>query len=96
MLSSLRRIRFTELQLLITALLFFASGYLLTSLGSGNAVAGQSVAGLLRLLWPSSLPILLFVLVSLILAWRLAARRRAAAAAGGRPGRARPAAQRAA
>lgn len=71
MINSLKRIRFTELQLLITALLFFASGYLLTSLGSGTATTGQSVPGLLRLLWPSSLPILLFVLVSLILAWRL-------------------------
>lgn len=71
MLDKLRRIRFIELQLLLTALLFFASGYLLTSLRFVGADFDRSAGGLLSLLWPSSLPILLFVLVSLILAWRL-------------------------
>ncbi len=71
MLDKLRRIRFIELQLLITALLFFASGYLLTSLRFAGDEVDRTAQGLLRLLWPSSLPILLFVLVSFILAWRL-------------------------
>jgi cell division protein FtsW (lipid II flippase) len=71
MLAKLRRIRFTELQLLITALLFFASGYLLTSLPNAGAEVQRTTGGLLSLLWPSSLPILLFVVLSFILAWRL-------------------------
>lgn len=71
MLDKLRRIRFIELQLLLTALLFFASGYLLTSLRFVGAEFDRSAGGLLSLLWPSSLPIVLFVVVSFILAWRL-------------------------
>jgi cell division protein FtsW (lipid II flippase) len=71
MLANLRRIRFTELQLLITALLFFASGYMLTSLPRAGTEAQRTARDLLSLLWPSSLPILLFVLVSFILSWRL-------------------------
>lgn len=71
MLDKFRRIRFTELQLLVTALLFFASGYLLTSLGRPGATISNDARDLLGLLWPSSLPILLFVVISFILAWRL-------------------------
>lgn len=69
--ETLRRIRFTELQLLITALLFFASGYLLTSLRFVGEEFERTTGNLLGLLWPSSLPILLFVLISFILSWRL-------------------------
>jgi cell division protein FtsW (lipid II flippase) len=71
MLNRLRQIRFTELQLLLTALLFFASGYLLTSLRFVGVEFERTTGNLLGLLWPSSLPILLFVLISFILAWRL-------------------------
>lgn len=71
MLAKLHRIRFTELRLLITALLFFASGYLLTSLPRAGVAYLPTAQGLLELLWPSSLPILLFVVVSFILSWRL-------------------------
>lgn len=71
MLAKLRQIRFTELQLLITALLFFASGYVLTSLRFVGEEFQRTTGNLLSLLWPSSLPILLFVLISFILAWRL-------------------------
>lgn len=71
MFDQLRRIRFTELQLLITALLFFASGYLLASLSGLGTDQQQTARDLLGLLWPSSLPILLFVLISFILSWRL-------------------------
>ncbi len=71
MLDKLRRVRFVELQLLITALLFFASGYLLTSLPTAGVDVARDAGGLLGLLWPTSLPILLFVVISLILSWRL-------------------------
>ncbi|MDQ5853168.1 MAG: FtsW/RodA/SpoVE family cell cycle protein, partial [Chloroflexota bacterium] len=70
MLSHLRRLRFVELQLLITALLFFGSGYLLTTATRPGSEFTRTAQGLLALLWPSSLPILLFVLISLILSWR--------------------------
>ncbi|HZG69635.1 MAG TPA: FtsW/RodA/SpoVE family cell cycle protein, partial [Herpetosiphonaceae bacterium] len=67
MLNHLRRLRFVELQLLITALLFFGSGYLLTTATRPGSEFTRTAQGLLALLWPSSLPILLFVLISLIL-----------------------------
>src|SRR5918997_329877 len=70
MLSHLRRLRFVELQLLITALLFFGSGYLLTTATRPGSEFTRTAQGLLALLWPSSLPILLFVAISLILSWR--------------------------
>lgn len=70
MLSQLRRLRFVELQLLITALLFFGSGYLLTTATRPGSEFTRTAQGLLALLWPSSLPILLFVVISLILSWR--------------------------
>jgi cell division protein FtsW (lipid II flippase) len=70
MLNNLRRIRFVELQLLITALLFFASGYLLTTATRPGSEFTRTPQGLAALLWPSSLPIVLFVLISLVLSWR--------------------------
>src|SRR5919199_689084 len=70
MLDRLRRVRFVELQLLITALLFFGSGYLLTAATRPGSELNRTPVGLLSLLWPSSLPILLFVVVSAILSWR--------------------------
>lgn len=70
MLTQLRRLRFVELQLLITALLFFGSGYLLTTATRPGSEFTRTAQGLLALLWPSSLPILLFILISLILSWR--------------------------
>jgi cell division protein FtsW (lipid II flippase) len=71
MLKPFGRIRFTELQLLIAALLFFACGYLLMSLPRVGADFDPTARSLLGLLWPTSLPILLFVLISFILSWRL-------------------------
>src|SRR5918998_3658424 len=70
MLSHLRRLRFVELQLLITALLFFASGYLLTTATRPGSEFTRTAQGLASLLWPSSLPILVFILISVILSWR--------------------------
>jgi cell division protein FtsW (lipid II flippase) len=71
MLKPFQRLRFVELQLLLAALLFFACGYLLTSLPRVGADFDRSARSLLGLLWPSSLPILLYVLISFILSWRL-------------------------
>lgn len=71
MLKPFQRIRFIELQLLVAALLFFACGYLLTSLPRVGADFDPTAGSLLGLLWPTSLPILLFVLISFILSWRL-------------------------
>lgn len=68
--AHLRRVRFVELQLLITALLFFGSGYLLTSATRPGTEFQRTARGLASLLWPSSLPILLFVVISIILSWR--------------------------
>src|SRR3712207_5177974 len=70
MLNHLRRVRFVELQLLITALLFFGSGYLLTAAVRPGSEFTRTFEGLMSLLWPSSLPILLFVVISGILSWR--------------------------
>ncbi len=70
MLTNLRRLRFIELHLLITSLLLFASGYLLTSATRPGSEFTRTPRGLAALLWPSCLPILLFVLISLILSWR--------------------------
>ncbi|MBA3944422.1 MAG: FtsW/RodA/SpoVE family cell cycle protein [Herpetosiphonaceae bacterium] len=71
MLQNMRRIRFVELQLLITALLFFASGYVLTAAARPGSAFTRTAQGLLQLLWPSSLPLLMFVAISFILSWRL-------------------------
>ena len=70
MLDHLRRLRFVELQLLILAYLFFGSGYLLTTATRPGSEFTRTAQGLASLLWPSSLPILLFVVISLILSWR--------------------------
>ncbi|GAC1386865.1 MAG: FtsW/RodA/SpoVE family cell cycle protein [Herpetosiphon sp.] len=71
MLGNMRRIRFVELQLLLTAILFFASGYVLTAAVRPGSVFTRTPYGLLQLLWPSSLPLLMFVAISFILSWRL-------------------------
>ncbi len=67
---SLRRLRIIELQLLITALLFFAAGYLLVVAATGQQELQTTWEGLARILWPSALPLALFVAISLGLSWR--------------------------
>lgn len=69
--SRLRRLRFVELQLLLTALLFFVSGYVLTAAARPGTAFTRTPEGLAGLLWPSSLPLLMFVAISFILSWRL-------------------------
>ena len=70
MLNGVRRVRFVELQLLLIGLLLFASGYLLTTATRPGSEFTRTPQGLVALLWPSSLPILLFVVISFILSWR--------------------------
>lgn len=66
----LRRLRLVELQLLITVLLFFAAGYLLVVVATGQSELQTTFEGLLRILWPSSLPLVLFLAISLGLSLR--------------------------
>ncbi len=68
--GQLRRLRLVELQLLITVLLFFAAGYLLVVVATGLSELQTTFEGLLRILWPSSLPVLLFLAISLGLSLR--------------------------
>lgn len=68
--TQLRRLRTVELQLLVTVLLFFAAGYLLVVVATGQSELQTTLSGLASILWPSSLPLLLFVAISLGLSWR--------------------------
>ncbi|MBP8250815.1 MAG: FtsW/RodA/SpoVE family cell cycle protein [Herpetosiphon sp.] len=71
MLRSLRRVRLVEVQLLITVLLFFAAGYLLVIATGRNANLLQlNINSVADILWPSSLPLLLYLLVSAGLSYR--------------------------
>lgn len=64
-LAMLRRFRGVEFQLLLTVLLFFAAGYLLVVVATRQREFVASVPGVLNILWPSTLPLLLFIGVSL-------------------------------
>ncbi len=66
----LRRFRGTEFRLLLTALLFFAAGYLQVVFVTSRQEVVPDLAGVLGILWPSTLPLLLFLGVSLGLSWR--------------------------
>lgn len=63
-------LRNAELQLLVTALLFFAAGYLLVVMSNGDTVFVPSAQSVADVLWPSVLPFLLFLAVSLGMSWR--------------------------
>jgi cell division protein FtsW (lipid II flippase) len=65
-----QRFRATEFQLLFLALLFFAAGYLLVVLATRQREFIPTVPGVLSILWPSTLPLLLFLGVSIGLSWR--------------------------
>jgi cell division protein FtsW (lipid II flippase) len=71
MLERMRRFRGVEFQLLVTVLLFFAAGYLLVVFATRQREFIPTVPGVLTILWPSSLPLLLFIGVSLGLSWRM-------------------------
>lgn len=70
MLRSLRRLRATEVQLLITVLIFFAAGYLLVVAATRAEEFIPTVRGVADILWPSVLPFLLFLGISLAMSWR--------------------------
>ncbi|HEX9440314.1 MAG TPA: FtsW/RodA/SpoVE family cell cycle protein [Roseiflexaceae bacterium] len=65
MLRYSRNLRGTELQLLITVLLFFAAGYLLVVDVTSTQDFIPSVRGVADILWPSVLPFLLFLGISI-------------------------------
>ncbi|HEU4324886.1 MAG TPA: FtsW/RodA/SpoVE family cell cycle protein [Roseiflexaceae bacterium] len=71
MLYQLRRVRAVEIQLLLTALLFFAAGYLLVVAAIRSDEFIPTVPGVVDILWPSVLPFLLFIGVSLAMSWRM-------------------------
>ncbi len=73
MLQRLRQFRGTEFQLMITVLLFFAAGYLLVIFATRQREFIPTVPAVLSILWPSSLPLLLFIGLSLGLSWRMTA-----------------------
>lgn len=64
-------LRANELQLLITALLFFAAGYVLVVEATGREDLVPTAQGVADILWPSVLPFLLFLAVSLGMSWRM-------------------------
>ncbi len=66
----LRQFRGTEFRLLIIALLFFAAGYMLVVFATRQRDFIPTVPGVLSILWPSTLPLLLFIAVSVGLSWR--------------------------
>lgn len=70
MLQNLRRLRSAELQLLFTVLLFFAAGYLLVVAATRANEFIPTVSGFADILWPSVLPFVLFLGISVGMAWR--------------------------
>src|SRR5690349_24520904 len=70
MLRYSRNLRGVELQLLITVLLFFAAGYLLVVAATRSTEFIPTVRGVADILWPSVLPFLLFLGVSIGMSWR--------------------------
>jgi cell division protein FtsW (lipid II flippase) len=62
--NRLRQFRGVEFQLLFTVLLFFAAGYLLVVAATQQREFVATVPGVLSILWPSALPLLLFIAVS--------------------------------
>jgi cell division protein FtsW (lipid II flippase) len=63
-LQRLRQFRGVEFQLLVTVLLFFAAGYLLVVAATRQREFVATVPGVLSILWPSTLPLVLFLAVS--------------------------------
>src|SRR5437867_1781280 len=63
-----RNLRGAELQLLVTVLLFFAAGYLLVVNATKSQEFIPTVRGVADILWPSVLPFLLFLAISICLA----------------------------
>jgi cell division protein FtsW (lipid II flippase) len=66
----MRQFRGVEFQLLVTVLLFFAAGYLLVVAATRQREFVATVPGVLSILWPSTVPLLLFIAVSIGLGFR--------------------------
>ncbi|GAB4109464.1 MAG: FtsW/RodA/SpoVE family cell cycle protein [Roseiflexaceae bacterium] len=58
-----------EIQLLVTVLLFFALGYLLVAMTMTNQAFEPTVRTVADVLWPSVLPFILFIGLSLVMGW---------------------------
>ena len=58
-----------ELQLLITVLLFFGFGYVLVVMTATASTFQPTVRTVVDVLWPSVLPFLLFLALSLTMGW---------------------------
>lgn len=71
MMHYLRRLRALEIQLLLTALLLFGAGYVLVIGVMRVDEFVPTVSGLLGVLWPSALPLLLFIPISIGMSWRM-------------------------
>lgn len=72
LLHNLRRVRLVEVQLLITVLLLFAAGYMMVFATGQRRLEADvgSLQSLFSVLWPSSLPLLLYLVVSAGLSYR--------------------------
>jgi cell division protein FtsW (lipid II flippase) len=64
-------LRSRELQLLVTALIFFTCGYVLVVAVTGAQEVVLTPEGVADILWPSVLPFLLFLAISLAMSWRV-------------------------
>ncbi|NJO84522.1 MAG: FtsW/RodA/SpoVE family cell cycle protein [Blastochloris sp.] len=71
MMQALRKLRRVEIQLLLMALLFFAAGYVLVVAVMRVEEFTLNVGGVADILWPSVLPFLLFIVVSVGMSWRM-------------------------
>src|SRR5579859_699053 len=69
--QTFRRLRAIEMQLLLMALLFFAAGYVLVAAAVRSSAFIPTVRGVADILWPSTLPFFLFLLVSIGMSWRM-------------------------
>lgn len=67
----LQKLRSIELRLLVIALLFFAAGYLLVVSVIRSDEVILDIRGVADILWPSVLPFLLFLIISVGMSWRL-------------------------
>jgi cell division protein FtsW (lipid II flippase) len=70
MIRHLRQIRGIELRLMLIVLLFFAASFLLVASATGNRELIGTIPGVFDILWPSALPLVLFVAISLGLSVR--------------------------
>lgn len=71
MFQALRKLRRIEIQLLFVALLFFAAGYVLVAAVLRADELTFNFGGVADILWPSVLPFLLFIAVSVGMSWRM-------------------------